>query len=417
MLSLESYCLTIKSILKKMTFSNFLFCWTCSLLLSCVCPANTVLGAESIVTPSVSVETRYNDNVYFSESDEENDYYVVVSPAIKMQHGNERGIIIIKGKVYSYTYADRTELDSIDNELSANGNYAVNRTMTVNASGNYKKDHQSDRDLTSSGLVSTNSKREQHQETLGFDWALSEKTRIGATVTLGKTRYEDEDYSDNTTKSYSLELASNLSKHLPETTGIISLNRSCYDYDLSQTNYTSASFGFVKNLNEKYSILASAGPSLIETTYKASPFLKEEEWGATAHCSLDGKFKKSSMNLAFTYKLEPDSLNNKSVKRTALNAGYVKKISSDLSLGFKAGYFHNESSAQENILANSLDEDTFNISPRLLYQISDDLGLELNYRFARIEDNKTDSSRTQNSLFMLFTWSHDIDESDLADLL
>lgn len=372
-----------------------------------------MLGAERTITPQISLGSRYNDNIHFTATDKESDSYTVVSPAIQLRQRDERGDINIKGTLESFTYVERSELDSIDSEIAANGTYALSPLFSANASGLYKIDYQSDRAITSSGLVSTNSKREQNQGSLGLDLALSEKTTVGAKASLGRAIYEDPEYSDFTSQTYSLDLSSDLSKFVVETTGLLHLTRSHYDYDNSQSDYTAAALGFGKKLDEKYSLTVWAGPSLIETVYTFGPFLETEEWGTTAHCSLDGKFEKSTMNLSFTYDLQPDSFSRTSVKRMALQGSYLRRMVSDLRIGIGASYFRNESTAQDFISTNDINEDTFNISPRILYQITDDLGLEVYYNYSRIDENdSSESSRMQNSAFIQLTWNHNFDASD-----
>jgi len=379
--------------------------------LVCFFGAKPVLGAERTITPQISLGSRYNDNIHFTATDKESDSYAVVSPAIQLRQRDERGDINIKGTIESFTYMERSELDSVNSEMAFNGAYALSPVFSANASGLYKIDYQSDRAITTSGLVSTNSKREQNQGDLGLDWTLSEKTTMGTKVSLGKTVYEDPEYSDFTTQTYSLDLSSNLSKFVTEITGLLHLTRSRYDYDYSQSDYTTAALGFGKKLDEKYSLTAWAGPSLIETVYAFGP--ETEEWGTAAHCSLDGKFEKSTMNLSFTYDLQPDSFNSTSVKRMALKGSYFKQVSSDLKLGIGASYFRNEVTDQGFFSTNDTNEDTFNISPRILYQITDDVGLNFYYNYSRIDENDSaGSSRTQNSAFVQITWNHSFDKSN-----
>lgn len=376
------------------------------------------MGAERTVTPQISLVSKYNDNIHFTSKDKISDFYTVVSPSIQLLQRDERGDINIKGAIDSFSYVESSELDSVDSEIRANGAYALSPVFSANASGLYKIDYQSDRAVTSSGLVSTNSKREQNQGGLGLDWALSEKTTMGTKASLGATEYEDPAYSDFTTQTYSLDLSSKLDRFVTETTGLLHLTRSRYDYDYSQSDYTTAALGFGKKLDEKYTLTAWAGPALIETVYVFSPFLETNEWGTTAHCSLDGKFEKSTMNLAFTYDLQPDSFNSTSVKRMALVGSYSKQLSSDLRLGIGTSYFRNEATEQGFDSTNDTNEDTFNISPRISYKITDDLNIELSCNYSRIDENdNSESVREQNSAFIQLNWSHSLDKHDFKKLL
>lgn len=375
-------------------------------------------GAKFTITPSASLGLRYNDNIYFNDSDKTKDFSTVVSPGIQFKQSAERGEINVNGKVYSFTYAENSELNSIDSEISADGQYALSRVVKANASVVYKEDNQQDRDLTTSGIVSTNSKRVQNNESIGLMWARSEKTSIGASLFLGNTEYEDEDYSDYSSHGFNLNINTNISRYISETTGILSLSRNRYEYDVTNSTVTSASIGFEKSLSEKYSISSWLGPSLVQTEYKDFRSENSDEWGAMAHFSLKGNLKNSSLNISITHQVDPGSFSNSTVNKTSLEFDYLKELSVDLSAGINTSYFHNKSSdsVNENLLEN-IDENAFNISPHLFYKFNNDLGLDVMYRLSHIEDNNNGNQKMQNSIFMQFVWKYELEESELSYFL
>lgn len=383
----------------------------------CAVMAGSGAAAELTVSPSVSVSTRYQDNIYFSKDNKESDFSTVLSPALEVRQRDERGNLNIKATVNTYTYAENRGLDSVDPFLSANGAYALTPVLSVNASGLYSIDYQPDRTLTTSGLISSKSKRERSDESLGLDWALSETTTIGGSVSFGKILYADESYSDTTSQSYTVDLRRNLGKYFTETTGLIHLNYSRYEFDLSQSRSSTAAIGLTRNLNEKYSFTAWAGPSLNETTYPDYPIADVRDWGTAAHCALDGIFERSSFNIAFTYDMAPDSYKSTSVKRMAWKANYSRRVSSDLGLGVSASYFQNKSSGRDNFRGRDEDETTFSLAPRARYKITDDLDMELNYLYSIVEENEGSGDRREgNSVFIRLTWRKDLSRADLLNL-
>jgi hypothetical protein len=369
-------------------------------------------GAECTLTPSMSLGMGYNDNILFSGSNEKSGFYTVSSPALQLTRRDERGELNMAGKLSSFVYAGNGAFDSIDTEISADGKYALTPRLSVNASGQYKTDSQPDSYLTTTGLVSTNTQSEKNQQSLGLDWDVSEVTSLDGQMSFGKTQYENQAYSDYRVQTYGLGLKRKLDRLLSETTGLANLSYSRYDYTLSRSHYATATLGFLRNINEKYSLTAWAGPSLIETDYTFAPFQTTRQWGATTHLALDETLEKSTINLTFTYDLEPDSLSDTSVKRAALSGSYLYRITYELSAGITASYFNNKSAGQGNALVNAVDENTYNIGPRLLYQINNDWGVEADYRFSRIISTITDSSRTQNSIFIQINWNHSFNRRD-----
>jgi len=192
------------------------------------CNAENTVASESVVSPSISLGTKYSDNIFFSAQDAESDFYTVITPAVQLLQRNERGELAVKGKIDSFSYADNSSLNSLDSEVSANGSYALSPLFSFNASSLHKVDSQADREIASSGLISTNSKREQNRESLGLEWALSEKTVVGSQASYSTMRYEDKDYSDMRSGSYNLSVRSDLSQYLSETTGFVDLAQRRY---------------------------------------------------------------------------------------------------------------------------------------------------------------------------------------------
>lgn len=389
-----------------------------AVMVSMVLQASPASGAQFTITPSASLGFRYNDNIHFTDSDETEDFSTVVSPGIQVRQRAERGEIQVNGKVYSFTYVNNDELNSIDSEISAEGQYALTSVVKANASLVYKADNQPDRDITSSGIESTNSKRVQTNESIGLMWASSERTSIGASLFHGNTEYEDEGYSDYSSQGFNLNISTNISRYISETTAICNLSRNLYEYDSTNTTVVSASIGFEKSLSEKYSVLAWLGPSLVQTEFTDSRFKDSDEWGAMAHFSVKGNLKNSSLNVSVTHKVDPGSFSNSTVSKTSLGLDYSRELSSDLTAGMSTSYFHNKSSDTANILLlNAIDENTLNISPHIFYKFTKDLGLEVRYRLSLIEDNNNDNERMQNSIFMQLIWMYELEKSDLAYML
>lgn len=372
------------------------------------CNAENTVASESVVSPSISLGTKYSDNIFFSAQDAESDFYTVLTPAVQLLQRNERGELAVKGKIDSFSYADNSSLNSLDSEVSANGSYALSPLFSFNASSLHKVDSQADREIASSGLISTNSKREQNRESLGLEWALSEKTVVGSQASYSTMRYEDKDYSDMRSGSYNLSVRSDLSQYLSETTGFVDLAQRRYDYEGSQvSDYTTVTIGLEKKLNEQYSILAWVGPSLIETDYD-NPYLQAgKEWGVTAHCSVDAEFETSSLRLSLTNEVAPDNFSNTTVERTTVGGGWSKQISADMRVGIWSSYFLNESSGSDAVFNRNSGKKTLNILPRITYKISDNFTVEAEYGYSRVEYTDYDSNIERNSFFINFRWGID----------
>jgi len=375
----------------------------------------TAISAELTVAPSLAVSGRYTDNIFLAEKNKEEDLYTRFTPALQLRQRNERGELSLDGQFDIYAYFDKSSLNSVDQRYSISGSYGLTPVLSVNAGGRYEKDFQPDREVSTSGLVFSSSKREKHSESFGMNWMVSEKTTIGATVSSGRNKYEDDEYSNYSSQSYSLEISTNLSRYFVETSGLLFLSHSRYDYDLSDVEYTMAALGLGKSLNEKYSVFGWVGPAYSKTEFEYYPWMDTEEWSGTANVSINGEFEKSSLNCSLSYRLEPDSYSSGGVNRTTLSGGYTKRLKADLRMGLSASYFRNESTAK-NFLSRDRDETNLQISPRFFCNLTDDLALEANYRLVRLNDKATDQVKTQNSFFLRLTWRHRYRDTELAEI-
>ena len=79
-----------------------------------------------------------------------------------------------------------------------------------------------------------------------------------------------------------------------------------------------------------------------------------------------------------------------------------------------ASYFENTASGNSLFRTRDTDETSFNLSPRVKYKITDDLGLECNYQYSIVEEDEDSGGRRErNSVFLRLVWNKDFSRSDL----
>ena len=74
-----------------------------------------------------------------------------------------------------------------------------------------------------------------------------------------------------------------------------------------------------------------------------------------------------------------------------------------------AGYYINKADAGD-LARRDIDEDTINVRPRLIFDITDKLYLEAAYTYSRIKDKVIDDNRSRNLVWLQLVFDYPIIE-------
>lgn len=101
-----------------------------------------VLLDSFVLFPSLTLGTEYNDNIFATDGNEEDDVIFTVSPQIAMQSDWGRHALGFQGSATIFRYADSQSEDVEDYTLAGNGRFDILRDTFVTASLGVKRRHE-----------------------------------------------------------------------------------------------------------------------------------------------------------------------------------------------------------------------------------------------------------------------------------
>lgn len=377
-----------------------------ALALCCLAPlsAPSVQADEKKLIPSVEVREEYNDNLFLTQDNRLHDTITTVSPGLEYLRRSERGQIDLTGRVHSIHYADHGELDSTGEELSASGGYSLSELLWLGADTLWNRDAQLGRDLETTGLFNTTSRRTRKNYDLSGRLQLSERDMLQINAGLSQDRYSDPQFSDVNGKTGRLTWSSDFSRYVPNLVGQVLFDYGRYEYTTAKVNTYTLGIGGEKKMSEVWSVNGWLGPSCTETEYLFGTGLLSKDTSLSGNLGLERKWETGSLSLALSQSVAPDSGENGTVSRSSLSSSYTRQLTGDLSLGLDLRYFRNKTVSSNPSL--NIDERSYQIAPKMSYRLTDDIRLESAYQHIYIDYKNDGTSRQQNLVFMKVVFSH-----------
>jgi hypothetical protein len=153
--------------------------------------ATIVFSAETKLLTSVGLKQEYNSNILYSRSDETDDFISYASPALKLSYATEILNLSALAAWDGWLFWDNSDLNRLNQRYGLNGNYRLTERWSVSANGRYVFDSTQDSQLDETGSVELGlSDRERLNVGAGLDYAISERTDIGADYNFQKTDFE-----------------------------------------------------------------------------------------------------------------------------------------------------------------------------------------------------------------------------------
>ena len=175
----------------------------CSILLY----FSTAIGfsAETKLLTSVSLKQEYNSNILFSRSDEIDDSITYLIPALKLTYATETFNLSALADWSGWLFWDNSDLNRLNQRYGLKGTYRMTERWSVSADGRYVFDSTQDSQFDETGSVRPGlSDRERLNAGAGLDYAMSERTNIGADYDFQKTDYERDSSVDTTLNTVSV---------------------------------------------------------------------------------------------------------------------------------------------------------------------------------------------------------------------
>ena len=404
------------------------------LILLLVLPAGRCLASPYEILPSLRVSQTHNDNIFFDQSSEKPDWITAVSPSLTSRCRSARSDFLLMANLTDYSYADNNALDNTDQFYLASWSHALTPRWKTDLRAEYLIDSRRDRDLTTTGLLVAEDRRERRTFTAGTRYQLDELASLELSLSSEDETYDDPELSD----MQSLSLSAGYSRRLTErSTGLVQLSGAQYGYkrdwrtvsgpftnafEEDRTITTSALVAnWLYDWSERLGTKAAVGGrhTLSDETFESSrTFLgmtqppvrerqEDESWSMLLRLNATWAGETGNLEMALGYDLYPASGRNGTTRRTSAELTGYRRLYDTWLIGVSAGYFANETQGRLS-RDNDIDEQTLRLAPYIHYRINDDWRLELTYTGTWIHESHEDNRRHQNQVSLAVRWEHDL---------
>lgn len=401
--------------------------------------------------PSIAVQQKYSDNIFFDVENTESDFISTVSPALEFSEKTERLSASCKAQLDSLFYADNTYLNATDQNYRGSLRYAVTQKANVFTSAGFRKDSQVDRDLGDTGLLQGDATRKNYTWQLGGDYALSEQMAAQLAYEGAKDDYDDPTQSDFESHGVSCVLSRDLSAFMRATTGRLTAGYNEYEQSEEQTtnffvyslanqsifevnnyftsiskvkNY-SASIGAERQWDERFSLSADFGWRYTESTqdylqvqrvigtdltYEYPYQEKSDGGGFTGQFGGSYQGEVTRGNLSVSQEVSGASGTTGATDRTTLRGTVGRQLTDKMRLDFMAEYYINTSVQDDASRGSDVDENTLRFNPRMAYQLNQDFGVEAAYMFEQVDDQEDDTVSERNVVWCRLVYQYPLFE-------
>lgn len=391
---------------------------------------------------SAAVKEEYNDNIFFDDSNEEEDFVTTFSPGLRLTSRTERFSTRLSARFDGIIYSDNSKLNAIDQDYKADMDYQITDKTDVTADAGYKKDSRNDRDIevvdggSATGLVQEDSTR--IRRTCGFssNTMLNEITALSSSYSFTRDDFEDREENDIRMHIINMGFSRNLNFIDEITVGRLNLGYAKYDYLDSETirpvllysfipgrqyysdgtdiDSYSATIGVSRNISEAFSILADFGGRYTKSKYRTRQLIKVGDivWSDSGNikdrnsgsgfiaqitAAYTGELTDSSLN--FYHDVRSSSGRSGATERTSMEFELSRRLTYELRGSLFVKYYLNKADDGE-FSSKGIDEKTFSIRPAVRYDFTKALFVEAAYYFISVKDDEDNTDKKRNQFFI-----------------
>jgi hypothetical protein len=359
-----------------------------------------VQADEFRLTPSIVVRQEYNDNIFFDYNSKiaEDSFITRVRPGLELIDRTERFDLRLVGFVTPYVYWSDSNLNSVDQEYRGRASYLLTPQLRVGADAAVNVSHQTDRDITTTGLTYTDDRRilQRYGGDAAYDFTERTTGTVGYTYGREDWRTDDPDIEDYQSHAVVLGLGRDLGEAKGITVGFVKGGYTYYDYETSTTDYGFGVLGVKHRLSEIFNFSVDAGAGYAYTEYDIQNRKESDStWGPAAHAGLEYVGERTHAKVDAFYDVAPASGDNAPAQRLAMTFGVSHLLTEYMSIGLFTGVFHNKSLA-DDVQGDKYEFFTYTLNPSLRWEIVREVTLEAGYVFTSVDDREADAVASRN---------------------
>jgi hypothetical protein len=356
-----------------------------------------------LLTPSITLQETYDDNVFFVEDD---DFEHYIGPGLRYEIQTEKSSLALQANLHIYKYNSYDEFDRVNQSYLLAGSHGLSETITLNLEGGFRRDRSFDVELDEFALLTEADDRNIYTIAPGLVYQLTPRNEVSAGY-----RFEAMDYDKNRNGDDNIlhELTLGWARLLSERTRLqLTGVGSQHTYESppgDRVNQEAALFAGIQYLlSETVTARLNAGIGRARLEDKATDDT-DRVTRFLANAELFRKLERWTLSGSYQRDITPD-LDGESVTRDRLRARVGYALSERLTGIVDASYVHAESN---NLIGQDRERDLYRISPRLRYLVGENSQLELGYTYSHLENRVTDVSEDRNRVYLSFNYGYPIE--------
>lgn len=390
---------------------NFLIAFILILLVNF--GVSDVSGSEIKLTPKISIQETYNDNIDFTSKNEIDDFITVFTPSLNFVRDTEKSHIKFNASAGIEDYQDENNLDDVIHYYDLTSGYNLSSLIMIDFFSSFRRDTTLDEELETTGLILERSDRESYRIQPGITWNITEVDSLGFNFNFTKTRYDRESYTDY--DNYDGTISWN---HLISPTGttyFISAGYNLTDYNDADVETYSLYSGFNLPLDPEWELNCWGGirrtinkyDTYLLMPYPEPPFFyfarddkTRRDWGGIGLFLIKRSFEKGSLLAEISRNIIPSGSGGTLERdRARLNISY--RITDILTARLGGSWTDSQS---ESSNWNS-DEEYYSFNSSLTYRLGEKITATLSYTRSEkdYKNRSSDTKADRNVVFIKIT--------------
>lgn len=387
-----------------------------------VCSALGARADDFKITPSVALRQEFNSNLFFSFNDETDDYITTLIVSVAAENRTERLDFKLDASARPFFQEENDELNAVDQTYQGRMGYRLTERLQTSGNVSYRVDNRPDRDVADTGLLFSTDRRDWWHVSAGAGYTLNE-------ITAASLNYSYDDIGwdaplaareDSRGHAVQLSITRNIGRWLEETTGLLTLGYSDWNYETSDTGTVFGSLGVDSALTETLNLRADIGGRYVNSTFETVelvlippglivPRVVEKSnagWGAIGSAGIAYRGERTTAGLNISTDLRTQGGATPSVL-TRLTGSLDHRVLKDLRVGLTSGVYRNKAD-REDFSFRQIDTLTYRIGPRVRWEFWDDVALDGAYTFAYVDDEVAGGSRNQHRVYVQVAYGFEL---------
>lgn len=371
--------------------------------------AQPVFADDFRVIPKASLKQEYNDNIFFSQDDAEEDLITTASVGLDVRERTERLTAVLSGRLDGLAYNDNDELNDIEEFYKGSLRYNLNQFWRFSGEAHYTVDSRPDRvgDETGYTYILGHDVRRQQRYMGSADYQFDEKTGLFSSYTYQDDQFEIADNNEMTGHNVVVGFTRSL-QFIKPTIFRLYGNYSHYSFDTSRVDNYRVTAGWSRDVSEKFNYVFDIGPRYTDGEDKITGDTNNDT-GVGGSFTMTYREELTSADLRFSHEVIGSGGRNGVTKRTGLVFSMKYLLGERSYVNLRLDSYLNKADGDDTF-STDIDELTTSLSPSLHYEFTNEFSCEAQYRYSVINDRDDDTERHRNMVFVKLTYKYPVVE-------